>query len=205
MLKLIPRSVLFGNPSRVSPRISPDGKRMSYVAPDEGVLNVWVGTPGENDDHPVTRDRDRGIAHYFWAHDNRRILYLQDVGGNENWRLYAVELDTLEIRDLTPFENVQVQIIDHNKKFPDQLLIGMNKDREEVHDVYHLNLLTGLLQIAAKNPGNVAGWTTDAGMKVRGAVVTTEDGGSDLLVRDSEDAEWRRAARWEADDALDSG
>ena len=205
MAKLIPRSVLFGNPLRVSPRISPDGKRMSYVAPDEGVLNVWVATPGKDDDRVITRDRDRGISHYFWSHDNRRILYLQDVGGNENWRLYAVELDTLEIRDLTPYENVQVQIVDTNKKFPGELLIGMNKDREEVHDVYRLNLVSGELRMVAKNPGNIAGWTTDAEMRVRAALATTPDGGSNLLVRETEASDWQNKGHWEPDDALEGG
>src|SRR5687768_9872527 len=105
MVALIPRNVLFGNPKRVSPRISPDGQRMSYLAPRDGVMNVWVGTPGKEDYEPVTQDTDRGVMHYFWSEDSRSILYLQDAGGNENWRLYAVDLKTKSTRDLTPFEN----------------------------------------------------------------------------------------------------
>ena len=62
---LIPREVLFGNPERTQPRISPDGKRLAYIAPVDGVLNVWVGSVGGDDFRPVTEDRDRGIRLYF--------------------------------------------------------------------------------------------------------------------------------------------
>ena len=88
--KLIPREVMFGNPEKAFPLIAPDGKRMSYLAPLNNVLNVWVGTVGENDFRPITKDTDRGITRYFWSEDNRHILYLQDAGGNENWRLFSV-------------------------------------------------------------------------------------------------------------------
>ena len=80
--RLIPREILFGNPDKISPQISPDGAKISYLAPLNHVLNVWVRTIGRQDDRPVTHDTDRGVRAYFWAHDNRQILYLQDVGGN---------------------------------------------------------------------------------------------------------------------------
>src|SRR5262249_29969501 len=111
---LIPRTILFGNPEKANPQISPDGTMMAYLAPVNNVLNVWVGTIGSEDYRPVTNDIDRGIRFYFWAADNQHILYLQDTAGNENWRLYATNLATRETRELTPFENVQVQIVDHN-------------------------------------------------------------------------------------------
>ena len=119
---LIPRDVLFGNPEKASPSVSPDGKRMAHLAPVNGVLNVWVGTAGGDDYQPITNDKDRGIHLYFWAHDARHVLYLQDVGGDENWRLFSVDLDSGDEQDLTPFENVQVQIVGHDKHFPHELL-----------------------------------------------------------------------------------
>ncbi len=87
---LIPRSILFGNPERATPLLSPNGRRLAYLAPVDGVLNVWVGSPAAEDYRPVTRDHDRGIRVYFWGRDSRHILYLQDKGGDENWRLFAV-------------------------------------------------------------------------------------------------------------------
>ena len=204
-LKLIPRKVLFGNPEKTSPQISPDGKKMAYLAPVNDVLNVWVGLVGSGEYQPITQDTDRGVRFYFWAADNQHILYIQDVGGNENWRLYATNLETKETRDLTPFENVQVQIIDRDKHFPNELLIGMNKENPQVHDVYHLDLQSDELSLVAKNPGNVAGWVVDTQFKVRGCVTALGDGGNELLVRDSEQSEWRKILTWNSDDALTSG
>jgi dipeptidyl aminopeptidase/acylaminoacyl peptidase len=202
---LIPRKILFGNPEKTNPQISPDGTRMAYLAPVNGVLNVWVGTVGQDDYQPVTKDTDRGVRFYFWAADNQHIMYIQDVGGNENWRLYATNLESKETRDLTPFENVQVRVIDRDKHFPNELLIAMNKDNPQVHDVYHLDLTSGDLTLVAKNPGNVAQWVTDTQFKVRGAVTALPDGGTELLIRDNEQAEWRRLITWNPDDALTSG
>lgn len=204
MPKLIPREVLFGNPVKTSPRISPDGKRMAYLAPEENVLNVWVKTIGLEDDRVVTHDKNRGVRFYFWAHDDRHILYLQDVGGNENWRLYGVDLETDEVKDLTPFDEVQVQIVDHNKNFPNDLLIAMNKDDPKVHDVYHLNLASGELQRVAKNPGNFVGWVTDAHFQVMGAMAARPDGGFDLLVREDEKADWKTLLTWDSESSLTS-
>ncbi len=200
---LIPRDVLFGNPDRATPLISPDGKRMAYLAPVDDVLNVWVGTVGEENYQPVTHDTDRGIRVHFWAHDGRHLLYLQDTGGDENWRLFSVDLDSGEEDDLTPYDGVQVQIIHHDKRHPDEILIA--KEDERLHDVYRLDLSTKHLELVAKNPGNVAGWVVDADMQVRGALASTQEGGFDLLVRDAPDDEWRTLVAWDADDALTSG
>src|ERR1044071_1034595 len=82
--ELIPRSVIFGNPERADPQISPDGKQLGYLAPVNGVLNVWIRTLGKNDDRAVTNDTKRGIRNFHWQYDNQHILYTQDAGGDEN-------------------------------------------------------------------------------------------------------------------------
>ena len=202
---LIPRRVLFGNPLKANPQISPDGQRLAYLAPVNNVLNVWVGAIGSDDYQPVTNDTDRGVRFYFWAADNQHILYIQDSGGNENFRLYATHIETKETRDLTPYDNVQVQILDRDKHFPNELLIAMNKENPQLHDVYHLNLASGELQEVAKNPGNVAGWVTDTNLKVRAAQAMLPDNSQQLLVRDDEQSEWKLLLTWGPDDALSSG
>lgn len=204
-LTLIPREVLFGNPEKVSPRLSPDGTKMSYLAPVDEVLNVWVGSIGKDDVHPVTKDTLRGIRIYFWAADNKHIMYMQDKGGDENWHLYSVNLQTGATRNLTPFEGVTARVVDRNKHFPNELLIALNKEQAEVHDVYHLDLTTGELEMVAKNPGNVAGWVVDANFKVRGCEVPNADAGFDLLIRKDENSPWDTLVSWGSDDALNSG
>lgn len=201
---MIPREVLFGNPVKTSPEVSPDARRLAYLAPVNNVLNVWIKTIGAKDDRPVTRDTDRGIRNYFWAEDNQHILYLQDIGGNENWRLYAVDLETGATKDFTPFDNVQSRIIDHNKDFPDELILGINKENPELHDAYHLNIKTGELKMVAKNPGNIIGWLTDTNLKIRGAIASRQDGGSELLIRDNESDPWTQIAVWSLEDSSNS-
>jgi len=203
--QLIPRDIIFGNPVKTAPHISHDGTRMAYLAPVEGVLNVWVRTIGSNDDKPVTRDKGRGIQIYFWSQDNKQILYLQDVGGNENWRLYSANSENGETRDFTPFDNVQVQIVEYNKEYPNEMLIAMNKENPMAHDIYHLNLTSGELSLVAKNPGNYLGWVSDSNLKIRGALAATPEGGYDLLIRQDENSKWQKIISWNSEEALTSG
>ncbi len=209
MAPLIPRQVLFGNPERLSPRLSPDGTRLAWIAPHEGVLNVWLAPAssqaGVDWAHArvVTDDTDRGIRMFAWAHDGRHLLYVQDSGGDENWRLHDVDTTTMERRDLTPFDGVQARLIGMERKFPDELLVGLNRDNPELHDVYRLNLVTGELTKEAENPGFI-GWVADAQLAVRAAVAPQPDGSLVLLVRDTPDSEWRPLLTVPADDALTS-
>ena len=198
---LIPRDVLFGNPERFSPRISPDGTRLAYLAPHQGVLNVWVGPVGGDEFEVVTDDRDRGIRTFEWARDNRHLLYLQDKGGDENWRLYDVDLTTRAVRDLTPFDNVQAQIIAIEPTHPTRVLVGLNRDNPQLHDVYALDLATGELEKLVENPGFI-GWVADADLQVRAAAAPQPDGGIVLVVRDSSEGDWRALLQIGQEDAL---
>ncbi|MDQ1489370.1 MAG: hypothetical protein QOJ23_1884 [Actinomycetota bacterium] len=202
---LVPREVLFGNPEKVQPRISPDGKRLAYIAPVNGVLNVWVGEIGAAEDtfKPVTNDTDRGIRAFFWGQDNARILFVQDAGGDENWRLYDTELATGTTRDLTPFENVQAQLIAEEKAFPTELLVGLNKDNPQLHDVYHLDLETGELEMVLQNPG-IVGLVSDGEMRVRAGLQPRPDGGMNLVGRrpGASAEQWEVFLEVDSDDAL---
>jgi dipeptidyl aminopeptidase/acylaminoacyl peptidase len=202
---LVPREVLFGNPEKVQPRISPDGKRLAYIAPVDGVLNVWVGEVGAPEDSfkPVTNDTDRGIRAFFWGQDNARILYVQDAGGDENWRLYDTELASGTTRDLTPFEGVQAQLIAEEKKFPTELLVGLNKENPQLHDVYHLDVETGELEMILKNPG-IVGFVADAEMRVRAGLQPLPDGGMNLVGRPpgATAEQWEVLLEVDSDDAL---
>jgi len=209
MVELIPREVLFGNPERVSPAISPDGARLAWIAPYEGVLNVWVAPAGAGSGvdwsaaRVVTDDRDRGIRMFEWAHDARHLLYLQDTGGDENWRLHDVDLETMDRRDLTPFDGVQARVVAMERKFPTDLLVALNRDNPELHDVYKLDLVTGELTKVVENPGFI-GFLADAQLAVRATIAPQPDGSLVVLVRDSAEADWRPLLTVPADDALTS-
>ena len=201
--------MLFGNPDRIEPSLSPDGGQLAWIAPDEGVLNVWVApvrAEGVAWDEAVavTEDRDRGVRVFTWAHDGRHLLYLQDQGGDENWRLFDVETATGARRDLTPFDEVQVQLVALDKRFPNDVLLGINRDNPELHDVYRLDLESGSLTKVTENPGMI-GWLADSSFVVRAGLAPQPDGGFLLMLRDGEEEEWRPLLEVPAEDALTTG
>lgn len=202
---LIPREVLFGNPDKAYPQISPDGKRLAYLAPDsKGVLQVWVRTVGKTDDRAITDDKKRGIRQYAWAEDNKTVLYLQDSDGDENWHIYGADLETSHVRDYTPFQGVHAELLATLPKFPDQALVTMNLRKPELLDVYRVTLSTGAIVLDTENPGDVAGWVVDSKMVVRGAQIATPEGGTEIRVRDGQKAPWRTLVKSTPDDELNA-
>lgn len=136
MAEFVPRVLLFGNHERISPRISPGGKRAAWLAQKDGVMNVWMapaGPGGVDFDAAVavTDDTDRGIRVFAWARDGMHLLYLQCSGGEENWRMYAVDVDpagtgTATSGDLTPFDGTQARVVSVDKSHKGQVLVGID-------------------------------------------------------------------------------
>ena len=201
---LISRDILFGNPERAQPRLSPDGQRLAWLAPDKkNVLQVWVKTVGKDDDKMVTADKKRGIRQYFWAEDNKTLLYQQDNDGDENFHVYGVDLASGNVRDYTPFQGVRAEVDSVNPDFPDEILVDANIRNRQLMDVHRLNLKTGALTLDTENPGDVAGWGTDAKFQVRAAQAQTPDGGTEIRVRDDVKAPWRTLLRVGPDEILE--
>ncbi len=201
-IRLIPRSVLFGNPERSDPTLSPDGTQLGYLAPVNGVLNVWIRTLGKNDDRPVTEDTKRGIHIFAWQYDNRHILYAQDAAGDENWRIYQTDIATRQTRDLTPFEKVQASIVAYEWHKPETLLVQSNQRDESLFDIYRLDLRTGVLELDTENPGDVSGWQADHNLQVRAAQVMTADGSTVVRVRNDANSPWRELMQWGPDETF---
>lgn len=178
---LISRELLFGNPDKITVRTCPDGSRISYLAPKDGVLNVWVG-PIEDPEaaEPVTNDTYRGIRSYSWAHTNEHILYIQDKDGDENWRIYSVNLRSGEIKDLTPFEDVQARIVKVSRNFPEEIIVGLNDRDPEYHDLYRLNIETGKMTLIQENR-YFSSFDIDDDYAVRFATNMTCEGGAEIF------------------------
>jgi hypothetical protein len=154
---LIPRDVLFSNPERTAPQISPDGTRMAWLAPDKkNVLQVWVKTIGKDDDKIVTADKKRGIRIYEWALDNKNLLYLQDNDGDENYHVYGADLESGNVRDCTPVQGTRADIIAIEPSLPNEILVTLNARNRELFDVYRVNLESGAMVLDTKNPGDVS-------------------------------------------------
>lgn len=199
---LIPREALFGNPEKTRARISPNGKLLAYLAPDKGVLNVWVRTLGQNDDQVVTADKKRGIRIYEWQQDGEHILYMQDFDGDENWHVYQTNLKTKNTRDLTPFQGVAAQGFATDPNFPDQILVPLNIRDRRLHDMYRIDLKNGAVEMDTENPGDVAGYTQDNQFRVRVAQVFLPDGGTEIRIRDDEKSPWRTFLKWGSDESF---
>jgi dipeptidyl aminopeptidase/acylaminoacyl peptidase len=187
---LIDRKIFFGNPDKAAVKLSPDGKQISFIAPVNGVMNVFVG-PADKPDaaKPVTKDTKRGIRQYFWAFTNQHVLYLQDEGGNENFHLYCVNLADGTAKDLTPEKNVRAMPDDPNPKFPTELLVGINDRDPRYHDFYRINLTTGERKLVAKNDEFV-GFQFDNDDRVRFAQKMMPDGGMAIMQPDGKDG-WK--------------
>ena len=201
---LIARDVLFGNPEKISPKISPDGKRLAWIAPDpKNVRQVWVKTIGKDDDKVVTDDKKRGIRNYVWAENSKVLLYMQDHDGDEEFHVYGVDLDAGKVRDFTPHEKIQARISAIDPNFPDEVLLSINIRDKQLHDVYRLNVTTGELTLDTKNPGDIAGFVADPRFKVRAAQAVTPDGGTEIRIRDDVQSDWRTWVKVGPDENLD--
>ncbi len=164
---LIPRAVLFGNPEKASAQISPDGSKVSFLAPVKGVLNIWVGPSGRiADAKPVTGDEKRGIRRYLWAYTSQHVVYLQDVGGDENWRVYCTDLATGKTLTLTPMDGIAAQIVASSPRFPDEIIVGINNRNPQYHDLHRVNIRTGEMRLVQENEGFV-NFTIDDDYRVR--------------------------------------
>ncbi len=179
-IPLIPRKTFFGNPDRISVHLSPVGNHIAYLAPRDGVLNVWV-SPRENLDvaRPVTKDTGRGIRFYLWANTNAHILYIQDKNGDQNWRLFVVDLKTDAVKVLTPFEDVQARVQQISPKFPSEILVSINNRNPQFHDIYKVDILTGEMRFLEQNDGFLD-YLTDDDYNIRGAERMTPDGGKEM-------------------------
>ena len=202
---LIPRNIFFGNPDRAAVQVSPDGTRLSYLAPSQGVMNVWVQTIGQEDARVVTRSTERPIRTYFWAHNAEQIIYAQDRGGDENFNLFAVNLATGEEQNLTPFENIQARVTATDRNFPDDILVGINNRNPALHDVWRINTRTGERELIHQNDAGFAGFIADSDFAIRVALRLNQFGGLDAYIRDSADADWYELAKWNMIDAANSG
>lgn len=180
----------FKNPEKTSYQISPEGTKFSYRAPFQDRMNIFVQEIGSEEATQITFETDRDIAGYFWANDNR-ILYLKDNGGDENFKLYGVDIDGQNQICFTDFENVRTSIIDRLEAIPDEVIISMNKRNPQVFDPYRLNIVTGELTLLYENPGYITGWMTDHDGKLRVATAITDMVNTTILYRDTENDEFK--------------
>jgi dipeptidyl aminopeptidase/acylaminoacyl peptidase len=182
---LIPRAVLFGNPERTNVQISPDGKTLSWLAPRDGVLNVFVAPVGKLDQaRAITTETTRPIRAYFWAYTSKHVVYQQDAGGDENFHLFRADLADGKTTDLTPYQGARAEVQDASHRFPTKLLVRLNDRNPQAHDLYEIDLLTAKRTLLVENTESFGGYTADNDLRVRFASKKLPDGSMQLLVPD---------------------
>jgi dipeptidyl aminopeptidase/acylaminoacyl peptidase len=181
-IPLIERTKLFGNPTKTGGKISPDGKYLSWIAPRDGVLNIWVApTADPAAAKPLTAEKLRPIRSYYWSPDSKMILFVNDKGGDENFLLYGVDISTGAQKSLTPFDKTRVEVINVSHAVKDRILIGINNRDARWHDVYSLDLASGKLSLVLQNDGEYGGFIADEQLVPRLAMKQTADGGQSFF------------------------
>ncbi|HEU4780742.1 MAG TPA: S9 family peptidase [Steroidobacteraceae bacterium] len=200
---IIPRSALFGNPEKTQARLSPDGKYISFIAPRDGVLNVWIAERGKLDAaKPITNDQKRGIRQHFWAYDNKHVLFIQDEGGDENFHLYAVDVVAGTQKDLTPYKGIRAEIAGLSWKKPGVIAVGINDRVPEWHDLWEVNIATGKRVLVEQNTQEIGAYNLDFDLKPRIASKNDAEG-TELLRRVGD--KWVKMLRIGQADSLTSG
>lgn len=198
---LIPRKKLFGNPTRAQAKISPDGVWLSWLAPKDGVLNIWVVPAGDQKAAPrvITDDRKRGIRFHGWAKDSSHVVYMQDEGGTEEWHIYAVEIAGGTTRDLTPLPGITAYILDLSVEQPGVAAIAINDRDKAWHDIYRVDIRTGAREMLFENREQFSSIVLDRQLRPRLAVKTRAEGGSSVFRIDGPAHELIRTVEHEDD------
>lgn len=196
--ELLSRESFFGGSNKNSYSISPDGKYISYIAPTKkGALGLWVCTPGKSDDRLLSGEEDNIGLVYYWAYDNKHILYLADTDGDENFHLFTLDITTGKNTDLTPYKIVKAQNLLLKKSRPGEVLVGLNLRDSRQFDMYRINLETGKSTKEVDNPGDVRWWLSDENLVIRAAVaISPKDCSTTLRVRDGEGKPWKDLIVW---------
>ncbi|MDQ2766651.1 MAG: alpha/beta fold hydrolase [Gemmatimonadota bacterium] len=201
---LIPIEALYESPAAQWGGISPNGRWLSLMKPWRGRQNVFVRRVGSMRGRNVTRDSVRSIATYWWSGDGKRILWLQDRGGDENYHLFVADIadTTGRVRDLTPFKNIEVEVLALPSTMPETAIITLNKRDPALADAYRVDLATGALESAAENPGTFLGYVADQRGRVRAAYAVDSAGHYELFARESERAAWRMVKSYSVEDKI---
>ncbi|ABV84795.1 S9 family peptidase [Rickettsia massiliae] len=174
--QIIPRKVLFGNPDKARVSLTHDGKYILYVAPKDGVLNIWLAPSDDiSKAEAITHDKGRGIWSYAKAYNNKNILYTQDFNGDENDRIYSYNIETKETKLLTPAKGVKAEIAGASHKKPNEILIYLNERNPEYFDIYKLNLDTLEKELIYKND-RFTDYVTDENLNLRFGSLLDKDG-----------------------------
>ena len=181
---LIPRKTIFENAGRLNPKLSPDGRWLTWIAPTDGVMNIWVAPRGDvTNDRPLTRATDRPIFEHLFARTNAHVLFRKDKDGDENFNLWCVGLDGSDARNLTPYQDVLVDIVGFHQGDPNLVAIVVNDRDVRWHDLYIVNIRTGERRLLYENADEIELFFLDDNLNLRLATTTRNRGGGSAILK----------------------
>ncbi|MBI4912305.1 MAG: prolyl oligopeptidase family serine peptidase [Acidobacteria bacterium] len=188
---LLDRELFFGNPEIAGAQISPDGKWIAFLKPWKETRNVWVKKTGEPNSAAklVTAEPKRPVAGFFWSRDSKRILFVKDNDGDENFNVWSADpaaappagKEAPTPRNLTEAKGARALIYSVPRATPDTIFVGLNDRDAAWHDLYKVNINTGERTLLRKNTERIAGWVFDRKANLRLALRTTEKGDTEIL------------------------
>ncbi len=182
----------FKNPDRYNYQISPNGNYAAFLKPVNHKLNLFLLNLSDKSEVQLTNVEQRDVYSYFWGNDNK-VVYVYDSSGGENYKIFTVDINTKEIKSLINDSTLKAVVVDHLINDKLNVLIALNKNHQNIFDIYKLNFETGELKLVLKNPGNYMGWSTDHNGIIR--IVTTTDGvNTGILYRNNENEEFKLLA-----------
>lgn len=178
----MPRAVLFGNPEKRAAALSPDGKYLAWLAPKDGVMNIYVAPVGKLDQaKPITDEKTRPIRNFMWAFTSKHLVFGQDVGGDENFHVFRAELAGGKVTDLTPQAGARAQIEAISERSPTKLLVSINDRDAKAMDLHAVDLVTGKHTMMVENVDGLSSYEIDDDLKVRLVSKKLPDGATELL------------------------
>ena len=202
----IARADLFGEPARHGAQLAPRGDRIAFLAPRDGVTNLWVFSVGAMDEaRPVTDDRGRGVRSFAWAYDNATLIYALDAQGDGAAQLFAVNAGGGEPRALTPV-GARAEIVGLSAAAPGEVMVTLNQRDPNWPDLYRIDLANGRRSLVQRNvnTASVRGFSRfvlDSRNRLRLGLKSLPDGGAEVFVRSLE-GQWRSLFTIPFEDAL---
>ncbi|MDB5086935.1 MAG: hypothetical protein JWR09_929 [Mucilaginibacter sp.] len=183
----IPVIDFFRTPEKVSYRISPDGKYISYLKPYKDKQNLFIQSLADGKERMATSFADYSIrGDYFWTYNNE-IVFFQDIITVDEIRMFALDVSTLKTQVIISPKKVRIAMIGRDKHEPDVITLRMNKRDSANFDIYKLNIKTKALNPYLVNPGNITQWFPDADGKIR--LVRASDGVDETILYRPNDKE----------------
>jgi len=187
---LIPLKTLLAPASYQGPRISPDGTRISYIAPLDGVPNFYIAPVDDiKAAKPLTRKTGRGVkvanvsgnVMYRWSPDSRYILFPEDYNGDEKWDIHRIDVATGEEMNLTPSEGIKVSGLPLSSSYPGEVLVAIYEKHPFIPDLYRVDLETGEKRLVESNHQGFNGYLSDHELKPRVALKLAPGGGFNIF------------------------